>query len=108
MLVVSVVYALGNGDVIKNMWEKGRDAVTPDQVSIEMPADAMPLVDTLKNEVASQYGVDASEVRVVEAEMTFWTERNIIKKGYRVVIEVAGKQLEYRVDKDGGYTLQHQ
>jgi hypothetical protein len=66
---------------------------------------------------AARSGVDVGEVTVVSAELRDWPDGSlgcpapgmmytqVITPGYRVVIEVAGEQLDYRMNRRGAFRL---
>ncbi len=89
-------------------------ATTPAPVAAVIPGAA---IERLRSEAARAAGVPLDSVRVLESEAVTWSDSGlgcsgpdestlqVLTPGYRVVLEVGGRTLEYRGDRRGHFSL---
>jgi hypothetical protein len=83
----------------------------------DVPSAPRKIVEKAKSDLVKQFGVDASQIRVVEARAVDWpdaslgcpqpdmTYAQVVTPGYWVLLEVEGRQYPYHTDQNEQVTL---
>ena len=76
-----------------------------------------PIVQAVLTDAASQLGVPIDEIVVVSAEAKEWSDASlgcpqegemyaqVITPGFQIIVEGAGRQLDYRTDSEGNFLV---
>ncbi len=75
------------------------------------------IIAKVKADLASRLGISEDEITVVSAEAKTWSDSSldcpeegmmyaqVITSGYRIILEVDGKQYDYRIDQSEKFML---